>query len=1519
MGPGLTIEFQGPSLPPSRFASTPFRAATAVDLRRHHLLLRLCAPLLLSPILVPVAPLRAQQTPANLTAPWQPLGPSSILSPTYNNLTGRITAIAPDPNDPNGNTVYIGATGGGVWKSTNAAGPLGSATFTPLTDTLPVFSANAGASAIPSLSVGALAVQPVANPVLIAGTGDPNNATDSYYGEGLLRSTDDGLTWTLIQSSNDGVNGFHSFIGLAASGIAFSTSTPTTVVAAFSTSAQAAIVGAVTNDSFPGLYYSTDAGQTWQMATIQDGVTIVQQPQPLGTSEIGNAVTSVVWDPARSMFYAAVRSHGYYSSPNGVTWTRLTTQPGANLTTANCPVGVGGAGSANCPIFSGVLAVQPVTGDLYALTVDVNNLDQGLWQDLCSATSGACAKPAPTFANRIDNGALDVGPAGGAVGSGSTAITQASYNLALNAAPSAANDTNLYVGTVDLYACNLAANSSTCTLRDTTNALDGCNAPAQVAAAQHAIATVAQPSGVPILFLGNDGGLWRSLDGVAETGSACSATDNTHFDNLNAAIGTGGSLAEPVGFAQDPASPNTLITGLGANGSAATATASTFAPWPQLSTGEGGFPSIDPVVSANWYVPIGAGVNLVACPLGSNCTAANFLPPATIGAPQVDGDIAQLDAPTLLDPALTSSILIGTCRVWRGPAASGSAWSNANALSPALGGITVPCSAESPLIRSLAASGPSVTAASLQNSGSEVIYAGISGSKDGGGAIPGHLFVTTTANTNTATTPKAWTDISLSKVTNDTSDAEVFNPSHFDVSSIAADPHDATGGTVYATIMGFGVPHIYRSTTFGSTWLNISANLPNAPANAIVVDPNDANTVYVAMDTGVYVTQAITTCATSNCWSVLGTALPNSPITTLAVAPNLPTGTGLFGMLRAGAYGRGLWQTPLLTATSTLSQPAITLSPTSLTFAAQQVATQSAPQTITITSSGNAPVTFTTPAITGDFNIVTNPNNCAGQTLAPNATCTIEVVFAPTATGARSGLLTIYANIPGGQATVALNGTGTSGSAIVLTPLTLIFPATIVNQTAPSQNIAISNTGTTTATLSTPVLSGNTGDFAIYANTCGATLAPNTGCTLTITFTPTASGARSATLSITDTIGTATPATQTATLLGTGNAPATDTLSTLALSFPQQQIGTTSPAQTVTLTNSGGVPLTLISASVSPGDFSVVNACGNSLAANSTCSFKVSFSPTAIGTRTATLTITDQFHFQTVSLTGIGIAGPGVSLTPVSLTFPPTGVGLTALAQTLTLTNNGGLPLAISSVAASPGFVLGANTCGTTLAINAACTLTVVFAPTAAGPVSGTLTFTDNAPSGTQTTTLSGTGIDFALTATGVTTATVAGSGASATYPLQVSSLAGLSGNIVLSCTGAPANSTCIVAPPIAYLGTTTPLTVTLETAVSTTPTTSAALAHPFSKQRRAATILLALLLPLALFKRRRSYTGLTLGLILLCTLGLLNGCGASRVIPTGGTGGGTGTPTPAGTYTLTVSATAAGLTHSVNLTAVVQ
>jgi hypothetical protein len=1419
-----------------------------------------------------------------------------VVSASYGKVTGRVTSVAFDLNDASGNTVYVGTTGGGVWKSTNAAGPLASVSFAPLTDTLPVFAANAGSSVIPSLSIGAVAVQSLNNPVLLAGTGDTNDATDSYYGEGILRSADGGLTWTLAQGSRDGANGNHSFLGLGVAGLAWSTATPSLVVAAFSSSAEGVLVGATNSSSVLGLYYSTDAGVTWQMASLYDGATVVQQPQPIGTGQVGNAATAVMWNSLRQRFYAAVRRHGFYESADGVIWTRMSNQPGTGLSSAACPVGANGGGSGTCPLFRGALAVQEATGDLYALSVDAANNDNGLWQDLCAAAGSSCSTPAPTFAHRIDAGVMEIG-------SGSSAIMQGDYNLALAATP-ATGGTLLVAGTVDLYRCVMAAGSSTCSLRNTTNALNGCNAPAQVAPAQHAIALMAQASGVPVLLAGNDGGLWRSLDGAAETGAACNATDAQHFGNLNGAIG---SLAEVTGFAQHPTDADTLVAGLGANGSAATtAAASAWASrvaWPQMGAGEGGLPSIDATQSSNWYVATGAGVSLTQCTLGGGCTAANFAGTPTIGAAQVALDASVLDAPTLLDPALTANVLVGTCRMWRGPAGTGTGWSASNAISKPFGGGSTPCTPSSALVRSIAAGGPAASSTNAQSAGATVLYAGMAGVGDGGGSVVGHLFVTTSAATANGTT--AWTDAALAPVTNDTANAHVFNPFGFDMASVTVDAHDTTGATVYATVMGFGSllapsPHVYRSSDFGAHWINVSANLPDSPANALVVDPNDANTVYVALDTGVYVTTQIATCVTANCWSLFGTALPNAPVVALEAAANMLTGDGRKGMLRAGTYGRGIWQTPLLTATS-LAQPAITLSTTSFTFAPQAVATQSAAQTLTITSTGNAPVTFSTLVITGDF---VESDTCAGQTLAVGATCAVQLTFAPTVTGTRNGLLTIYANISGGQATATLVGTGTAPAAIVLAPVSLTFAATIVNQTTASQIITVSNTGGTASPLTVPVL---TGDFHFTANTCGATLAPSTGCSLAIAFTPTASGVRNGTLSITDDAGT-----QTASLTGIGNAPATDTLAPLTLTFATQQIGTTSAAQQVLLTNAGDVALTLVSASISGGPFTATSACGTSLAAHSTCAIGVAFVPTTTGAASGVLTVSDQFRVQTVALAGTGVAPAGVSLTPTAgLAFGAVGVGLTSPAQTMTLTNNGGLTLTITSITAGGDFHIASTTCGATLAPNAACSMLIVFSPTVGGTRTSALTLIDNAAGGTQSAALTGLGIDFTFVATGPTSMTVA-SGTSAVYTLLLTASAGANGSVATACTGAPAHSLCTVTPSAPALNGAVVITVTVQTGLA-----SAELVRP-SFGERGDVVVLALLVPLWLLARRRKIVrGLLLVMFAVAMLPL-GGCGAGRQIPPGGITG-VPTPTPSGTYTLNVSASSAGITRNLGLTLIVK
>jgi len=1427
---------------------------------------------------------RAEPRLNPLGAAWQALGPLQIASQSYGAVSGRVTAVALDPADATGNTVYVGTTGGGVWKSTNAAGPAASVTFVPLTDTLPVFSA--GTAVLPSLSIGAVSVS---GGVVLAGTGDPNDATDSYYGEGILRSADGGATWTLAQQSNDGVAGSHSFVGLGVAGFAWSGLTPKLVVAAVSQAAEGALVDAANATySVMGLYYSNDAGATWQMATIEDGSQVVQQSEPGGAP--GNAATAVVWNPVRQRFYAAVRFHGYYESGDGMTWTRLANQPGTGLTATACPANPGMTGSVSCPIFRGALAVQAATGDTFALTVDANNLDQGLWQDVCGLSGGGCATNPIAFGTALASAPLEVG-------SGSKAIAQADYDLALAAVatgtgPSA--DTLLFVGTEDLYRCRLAGG---CVLRNTTNAANGCAAPAKVSPAEHAVALLAGAGGaLPLVYVGNDGGIWRSVDGVNELQTPCSTDDATHFQNLNGGLG---SLAEVESFAQDPSDVATLLVGVGANGTAATGTAPSATAWPQLSAGEGGTVAIDPATPRNWYVSTAAGVNIRSCGNGSACAAANFAGVPTIGYAQVEDDASVIDPPWLLDPAMTSDVAIGTCRVWRGPAQSGATWPGANAISRMLGGPqNAMCSASTnPMVRSLAAGGPASGAVAAQNAGSTVLYAGMAGALDGGGNYGGHVFANYAAGTAGSST--VWSDVAKSTVTNDTANGGVFNPDGFDVSSVTADPHDATGKTVYATVMGFAEPHVYQSTNGGASWTNISSNLPNAPANGVVVDPNDANTLYVAMDTGVYVTTTVTTCTSANCWSVYGTGLPNAPVVQLAAGAALAVGDGRYGELRAATYGRGIWEIPLLTA-ALPAAPAMNLSPGSLTFAAQAVATASAAQTILVTNSGNAPLTVAQIVTSGDFS---ETDTCVGAVVAAGATCAVQVKFLPSATGTRTGVLTVYGNVSGGQATAALSGVGAPAAAIVLSPVSLTYLATNVGAVSAAQNVTISNTGGVTATLQTPAV---TGDFTIAANTCGATLGAGSGCTVSIAFAPTASGTRAGTFSIVDSVGT-----QTAALSGVGVLPATDGLAPLSLSFGPQVLNVASATQQVMLTNAGDAALTLVTAKIASGDFTVVNGCGNSVSGHSACALVVAFVPKSVGAGVGVLTVGDEYRSQTVALSGTGVAPAGVSLSPVgAMTFSATGVGLASAAQTLTLTNNGGLALSIQGMTTAGDFVIaaGSNTCGASLAAGASCSAQILFVPTGGGVRTGSVTVADSAASSPQSVPLTGVGVDFALSASGSTTQTIV-AGGQAVYPLTMTSAAGISGTVALSCTGAPAYATCLVNPASGALGGTAVVTVTVATDV-------ALLERP--RMGEGPEFWLAALLPLGLIVRRRRWQRLC-GVALVCCVAALSGCGASRLIPSTNASGGGTSVTPGGTYTLTVSGTSAGLTRSVGLTLVVQ
>jgi len=1419
----------------------------------------------------------ADDSPSLLNQPWQALGPAQVSTSAYGNVTGRVTSIAADSSDASGNTVYLGSTGGGVWKSTNAAGPQSSVVFSPLTDNLPAFSGGS----VASLSIGAVSVQPGGTGVVLAGTGDPDDALDSYYGSGLLRSADGGLTWALISASNDSsVNAIanFSFFGLAFAGFDWSGQTPGLVVAAVSQSADGVLIGANQAQtrggeqlSVMGLYYSTDAGQTWLLGTITDGPGQIVQTSLVPPTQGGNAATAVLWNPVRKRFYAAVRFHGYYESLDGMTWTRFANQPGAGLTTTECPTQPNGVGSPACPIFRGALAVQPATGDMFALTVDVNLLDQGLWQDVCSAAAGSCASSTFTFGQRLPSSALE---------DQTGAIPLGDYSLWLAAVPTT-GDTLLFAGTTDIFRCSLAAG---CAFRNTTNT-ESCAA-AQIAPFQHSVDSTFAGT-LETMYFGNDSGVWRSTDNVNQTQPPCSSDDASHFQNLNGGLG---SLGEVQALAQNPANDAILLAGMGVNGTVA-ATAPGQTVWPQVLDGYGSYVAIDPANSQSWYAQSTAGVAIDLCVNGSSCDAEDFGAPV-IGYTQVGEEAyaSPQPSPFLLDPQGSPNLILGTCHVWRGPA-DGVSWSQANQLSELYPGEGPDCHGNA-FIQSLAATGT----VSGQTGNVELIYAGMAGiGVDGPQAYAGHLFAA--AVSDAAPVPSAWTDLWLSPVVNE---PKGFNPQDYSVSSVTVDPHDPTGQTVYVTIEGFdtGIAStgtVYASANGGASWVNIRSNLPGDPANSVAIDPNDANTVYVALDTGVYVTTSVTSCATENCWSVYGTGLPNAPVIQLATF-----NSGGQSLLRAATYGRGVWQIPLITAAAT--ETTATVSPATLTFATQQVQTQSAAQSVTVTNTGTIPMVVRQISMGGDF---AETDTCSDP-VAVGGNCTVQATFTPTTTGTRSATLTIYVNVAGGQVPVPITGTGIPGGAIVLLPTSMNFRSSLIGvATTPPQNLTISNTGGLAVSLQTPIA---TGDFSIVANTCSASLAPNFGCSVALAFTPTASGARTGLFSISDGAGT-----QTVTLSGTGLSPATDTISPTALSFAPQVVGTASGGQAVTLTNSGDSPLNSIAVAIT-GDFHAVDGCGNSLIGHASCSVTVDYVPTQVGPETGTLTISDVYgRPQAIALTGTGLAPAGISALPTAVNFGDWGVAEISAAQAVTLTDSGGVPLNDLTFAVSGDYAISTNSCSTTLPAGANCSVEIVFSPTQSGPLSGTLTIASSSSSSPFAISLSGSGLGFVFQAEGSSSATIA-SGQTASYLLQITPAAGSSGPLTLTCGAAPQNSTCTVNPVSVQLqsGVTATVTVSIATVAADGSSSASKGSGPL--------LSMTVVLPAGLFLfafpwiRRR---GLPLAATLLMVL-LPLGCG---VTASGGSSAPTGSnpvATPPATYNPVITAAGPGIAQSVQLTLIV-
>ena len=338
----------------------------------------------------------------------------------------------------------------------------------------------------------------------------------------------------------------------------------------------------------------------------------------------------------------------------------------------------------------------------------------------------------------------------------------------------------------------------------------------------------------------------------------------------------------------------------------------------------------------------------------------------------------------------------------------------------------------------------------------------------------------------------------------------------------------------------------------------------------------------------------------------------------------------------------------------------------------------------------------------------------------------------------------VPAGLPAGNYNLVLLANGIESNSIVVD----VAPGAGFSLGASPNAVGIVQGGSGTSTITVTPASGFSGSVTLSASglPSGVTAAfsPNPT-TTTSTLTLTASGTAATgtfTVTITGVSGSITATTTLALTVNPGGTGPTVTVSPTSLTWGTVVLGATGAAKTVTLTNTGSVTLNIGSITTT-GDFALAAStkpCGSTLAAGKNCIIKVTFTPTAVGTRTGTLTLVDNSPSspQTVALSGTG--GVQAKLTPATATFPRESVGVSSPAKVFTLNNLQAVALTGISISTTGDFSVSATTCSTSLAAHSTCTISVVFTPTQTGTRTGTLQVSDSAVGSPQVSNLTGTG-----------------------------------------------------------------------------------------------------------------------------------------------------------------------------------
>ncbi len=658
---------------------------------------------------------------------------------------------------------------------------------------------------------------------------------------------------------------------------------------------------------------------------------------------------------------------------------------------------------------------------------------------------------------------------------------------------------------------------------------------------------------------------------------------------------------------------------------------------------------------------------------------------------------------------------------------------------------------------------------------------------------------------------------------------------------------------------------------------------------------------------------------------------PNPGGCLLQVAPKAVT-TGHFTGDLILHTTRGPFSVPL--SANGVAAGGLEVTPSTLRFGSVPVSQSGAttslsrPGLLLLTNPNSTPLTVRFSYVPSGFSVT----NTCGSSVPAHGSCWAIVQFTPTTTGqARVWPIIIHDNSIVGSSVVLVSGYG-SPTGVTLSPPVLNFGGVQPGHSATQNETITNNTGGAIMHLGVTA----TGGYST-SGTCPTTLANGSSCTVLVTFTPPLSTTITGTIFITGSLplsassnaavrrnlqanpeaGSGGSLLALTPVSGSGN-PAAITTSASSLVFASQAAGTSSAAQTVTITNSGGSDLTGITLFSTP-DFPETSTCGATLAAGATCTASVAFAPVTGADGSGTLTLSaDGGLSAEVALSGTATGGL-LRVAPSSLNFYNWPQGTRSQPQTLVISNSGTSALQLQSLAlAGAGFAQSSSTCSPlpiSLAPGADCTLALTYTPAQAAAGSGSVTIASSA--GNATVSLAGStstasGGSFTLTADRTSTSVQAGQSAAFTLALTPGTF---TGTVSLTCTGAPAASSCSVVPPQLSLAAGGAAASALVT-VTTSAGNAGFMAPPLPLHGpsawqwmliAAAGLLLFLMMRLRAPRRRRWLLGAIAAMALAAAA--CGGHATPRLL--GGT--------PPGTYPLTVTATSGTVTHTVQISLTVE